>query len=123
MVASGTDCVCGSWLTAEARIGTTFELCQNGQFGCHDCLWISMNAGPTYFPPPFDLTAQVGFPLLWVIDSDFPADNEICIPIALPNDPNLVGVTIYTDVVTHPNPLTSVEDLGLCGAFQFTIVN
>lgn len=123
MVASGDDCDCGSWLTAEARIGTTFELCQNGQAGCHDCLWVSLNAGPTSFGPPFNLTANIGFPLIAVLDFDFPANNEICLPITLPNDQNLVGRTLYFEVVTHPNPLTSPADIGFCGAFQFTIVN
>jgi hypothetical protein len=45
------------------------------------------------------------------------------VPIDLPNDQNLVGLTRYFEVVTHPNPLTSFRDIGFCGAFEFTIVN
>lgn len=123
MLASGSECECGTWATAPARIGTTIQLCQNGQAGCHDCLWISGIAGPTRFGAPFNLTSQVGFPLLAILDYDFGPNNEICTPIAIPNDPQLVGVTLYFDVLTHPNPFGSIADLGFCGAFDFTIVN
>ena len=121
MLGSGLDCRCGSWATGPARIGTTVDICQAGREGCHDCVWISLNAGPTEFGAPFNLTAPIGLPLLAQLGFDFPSGNDVCFSVPIPHDANLVGLTLYFSVLTHDYPLVSLDQFGFCGPLSVTI--
>ena len=116
-VGSTNECRLATYMVGDPSIGSTVELCQSGPQGCHDCLWISDLPGPTNVG---GTSVPVGFPLLFVFDyGEFNARQEICQTLVIPNDQQLVGLTIYTAVATFPTSDPLNRTLG--STFQFTI--
>ncbi|MGE0142621.1 MAG: hypothetical protein AB7T19_04965 [Planctomycetota bacterium] len=123
VLGNATNCACGAWANGPARLGQPVTICQEGEAGCHDCVWVSLEAGPTPFGAPFNLIAPIGLPILAVFDFDFPSNNRICFELDVPNDANLVGLTLYFATLTHPAILTGPQDLSFCGPMSLTIQN
>jgi hypothetical protein len=123
VLGNAANCACGAWANGPARLGERVTICQEGEAGCHDCVWVSLEAGPTPIGAPFNLIAPIGLPILTQFDFDFPSNNRICFDLDVPNDPNLVGVTLYFATLTHPAILTGPEDMSFCGPMSLTIQN
>jgi hypothetical protein len=91
-------CSTSIWIVGEPRIGNTISFCQNGQRGCHDCLWASLNPGPTEF---FGRTIPIGFPLFSVLDFGPFIGTSRCRNVFIPNDPGLAGAVFYFMILSR----------------------
>lgn len=89
----GQTCLSTISIVGQPRLNTTIQFCINGSPNCHACIWASKNAGPTVIG---NITIPIGFPLIDYFDlGSFPPSGQICTPIPIPNDPNLVGRSFY----------------------------
>lgn len=101
-----TGCRPSGWLTNVPRIGTRLTICLNGEPGCSGCFIGSFFPGPIQVGP---FRIPIGLPLAF--DVFFPPlgrNAATCIHWDIPNDPSLVGRSIYVAVAT---PGTSLDDL------------
>lgn len=103
---TNTGCRPSGWLTAAPRIGTTVGICLNGQPTCSGCFIGSLVPGPVNVGP---FRLPIGLPLLFdVFLPPLPQNTLLCVRFAIPNDPGLIGRTVYLAVAT---PGTSLDDL------------
>jgi len=103
---ANAGCRPSGWLTAAPRIGTTIGICLNGQPSCSGCFIGSLTPGPTIIGP---FRIPVGLPLLFdVFMPPLPTNAAFCIPVEIPDDPGLVGRSIYVALAT---PGTVLDDL------------
>tara|TARA_R110002072_G_scaffold46591_6_gene128933 strand:+ start:6 stop:1016 length:1011 start_codon:yes stop_codon:yes gene_type:complete len=117
-VGSCDQCRTSIYTTGQTSIGSTFNLCATGGFGCHACIWISATPGPTIVQ---GVTIPVGFPIAaaWTL-GNFGiggTGNSQCISISVPNNSQLQGFEFYTANVTF-NAL-NVQGYGFSP--QFTV--
>ena len=115
---NGGDCDISFFTTADPRIGTTFDICQSGPEGCHDCMWVSLTPGPVTVG---GIELPIGLPILFGFDfGEFGPNQEFCQPLSVPNDPLLIGTTLYFAVATFP--ASDPTNVSLSSAFELTIV-
>lgn len=99
-------CRPSGWLTGPPRIGTSIGICLNGQPSCSGCFIGSLFPGPSIVGP---FRIPIGLPLLFdVFFPPLPGNSFFCFPVDIPNDPGLVGRTIYVALAT---PGSSLDDL------------
>jgi hypothetical protein len=97
---TNNDCRGSVYVVGPPRIGQEITICDAALPGCHDCLWVSLNAGPTMF---MGFVFPLGLPLLAIVNrNDIPASGMNCVVLDIPNDPRLVGRAIYFAHLTHP---------------------
>ena len=97
-LSNGNDCAGLIYLSGTARKGTTIPFCMSAATGCHGCLLISLNKGPTKFG---NLVIPIGMPILEVVSlPPFPPSNTVCLPFAIPDDARLVGKNFYFSLAT-----------------------
>ena len=103
------------------RIGAQISMVVSGSNLCHSCLWISKNAGPTVIPP---VTIPIGLPLLnWLDYGAIPPSGSFTVPISIPADPNLIGLSLYFSNVSFPsNQTPSVTNLQFSPAAILTFL-
>ena len=77
---------------APAAIGTTIELCATSAAGCHGCLLVSADPGPTQIG---SILVPIGLPLLATIVFPVFPQAPICAPLTIPDNPQLVGMSLY----------------------------
>jgi hypothetical protein len=94
-------CVTGVFIRGEPRIGNEIDICITGSNGCHACPWVSNFPGPTVIGT---FVIPIGLPLLASYDlGDFIGGiNELCLHVAIPNNPALIGLHFYFTNLTHP---------------------
>ncbi|MBK8975451.1 MAG: hypothetical protein IPM29_05965 [Planctomycetes bacterium] len=116
-LANGGDCLISFYTVGEPRIGSTIEFCQAGPRGCHDCLWFSLTPGPVTVA---GIELPIGLPLLFGFDfGQFGANQEFCQSISIPNDPMLIGLTLYFAVGTFP--VSNPAQVSLSSAYELTV--
>ena len=97
-LSNGNDCAGLIYLSGTAKKGTTIPFCMSAATGCHGCLLISLNKGPTRFG---NLVIPIGMPILEVVSlPPFPIANTVCLPFAIPDDAKLVGKSLYFTLAT-----------------------
>lgn len=101
LLGSGRECVTSVYTVGATSPGQTFDLCVNGDFGCHACLWLSLTPGPVTVGS-FDI--PIGLPIVAAFTfGNFgfaPHGTEICVPVSVPNNPAVSGFTFYATNVT-----------------------
>ncbi len=99
-------CRPSGWLTNVPRIGNRLTMCLNGEPGCAGCFIGSLFPGPVQVGP---FRIPIGLPLAF--DLFFPPlgrNSATCLTFDVPDDPNLIGRSIYVALAT---PGTSLDDL------------
>jgi hypothetical protein len=87
--------------TGQPSLGAQITMTIQGSSQCHSCLWVSKNPGPTQVG---SVTVPIGVPLLNALDyGQLPAAGSITIPLTIPNDPNLIGLSLYFTNVSFPS--------------------
>lgn len=98
VVKAGEGCVPNFWITGEPSLGNTFNFCASALAGCHGCMLGSFDPGPTPVGP---LVLPIGLPLAFAFGLPvFPTTNAICVPVGLPREPSLVGLTLHITLAT-----------------------
>ncbi|HKB16629.1 MAG TPA: hypothetical protein VKF62_11220 [Planctomycetota bacterium] len=98
-ISSSAGCEPGEFLQGTPSIGSTVTLVMTGTPGCCGCLGVSDSAGPTLLPnipgaPP--ILVPLGTPVHVLISTTtITAGTTVTVPITIPNDLSLVGVTFY----------------------------
>jgi hypothetical protein len=100
------DCEPNSWFIGEPRIGSTVTLVQSGAPGCSGCVVYSFSPGPITIS---GVQVPVGLPAFELVSAIQPSNTVATFQIPIPNDVNLVGVTIYFAVVLVDPSFTVVE--------------
>jgi len=108
--ASGTEagylgscdiCRTALYTVGDTSPGQTFFLCATGTYGCHACIWASAIEGPVTIG---GVTLPIGLPLeVQFTLGNFGlggAGNSFCVPVAVPNNQQLVGYEFYAANVT-----------------------
>ena len=101
-VGSCDECRTSIYTVGQTAIGSTFDLCATGGFGCHACIWISATPGPTVLQ---GITIPVGLPIAaaWTL-GNFGiggTGNYDCIQVPVPNNTQLQGFEFYVANVTY----------------------
>lgn len=115
-ISNGPECTGGGWLVGAPCIGNTISLVMSTPAGCHGCLGVSTDPGPIILG---SVVIPIGMPFHVLVASFGAPAMPVVKPITIPNDPLLVGLTIYAVVVTlDPMNLTT---LFVADQFSFTI--
>ena len=101
-VGSCDQCRTSIYTVGQTTVGSTFDLCVTGGFGCHSCMWISATPGPTIVQ---GVTVPVGWPIAaaWEL-GNFGiggTGNYACIPFSVPNNAQLQGFEFYVANLTY----------------------
>jgi len=96
-IGTGKECATSMYVLGEPKIGETIQFCQSGSKCCHDCLWISLDPGPTVIG---GYVIPVGLPLVFSADFGRFGSKPTCLPLSIPNDPLLSGLSIYFAIAT-----------------------
>ena len=112
-------CVTGLFIRGEPRIGNEVDICITGSNGCHACPWSSLFPGPTVIGT---FVIPIGLPLLanWDLGDFVGGINELCLHVAIPNNPALIGVHFYFTNLTHPEG--DPAKFSFSPAFHFAIL-
>ncbi|HZN37675.1 MAG TPA: hypothetical protein VFD82_02670 [Planctomycetota bacterium] len=112
-------CVTGMFIRGEPRIGNEIDVCITGSNGCHGCPWSSLFPGPTVIGT---FVLPIGLPLLanWDLGDFVGGITELCLHVAIPNNPALIGVNFYFTNLTHPEGDPAA--FSFSPAFHFAIV-
>lgn len=102
-------CRTAMYTTGDRSPGGQFDICVTGGFGCHACVWVSATAGPTTVG---NITVPIGLPIAAAFTlGNFGlggAGTSFCVPVSVPNNPQLSGFTFYAVNVTY-NALNVVD--------------
>jgi hypothetical protein len=115
-IGDGPGCRVGGWIVGEPNIGNTVQFVMDTPEGCHGCIVASGDPGPTMFG---SLTVPIGMPMVPIMIVTTAPPTPTVLDLAIPNDPNLVGVTIYF-VVAAIDPMT-LTGLNITDQFSVTI--
>lgn len=119
-VGSCDECRTSIYTVGQTSIGSTFDLCVTGGFGCHACMWISATPGPTVLQ---GVTIPLGLPIAaaWTLGNFGLGGigNSACIQVAVPNNTQLQGFEFYVANVTY-NAL-NLHGYGFSPTFTVTI--
>ena len=97
------------WITAAPKINSTLELCVSGEPEATGYLLASFNPTPTTIGP---IVIPIGPPFANQAQVVIPNGGTICVPVQIPNEPSLVGTTIYWTFATItgvPSPFITLE--------------
>ncbi|MFK7741207.1 MAG: hypothetical protein AB8H80_12885 [Planctomycetota bacterium] len=102
IVGSCELCRTSVYLVGNPSVGSTFDICVTGGFGCHACLWVSGTPGPVVVS---GIELPVGLPIAAAWDlGDFGlgnASNTLCLTVPVPNNAQLAGFQFYLANVTY----------------------
>jgi hypothetical protein len=102
-------CRTAMYTTGSRTPGGQFDICVSGGYGCHACVWVSATAGPTTVG---NETIPIGLPIAaaWTLGNFglAGAGNSFCIPVNVPNNPQLSGFTFHVVNITY-NALNVVD--------------
>jgi hypothetical protein len=85
------------WITAPPHLATTTQLCFGGRPRAVGTLLASLFPGPTMVGP---IELPIGLPLALTLKlPPIPLSGTQCFPVQIPDDPQLVGITIYFTVI------------------------
>ncbi|MFT4512677.1 MAG: hypothetical protein ACI89X_001533 [Planctomycetota bacterium] len=119
-VGGGEECLTSVYTVGATTVGQSFDICVTGGFGCHVCLWVSAMPGPVVVG---GFTVPIGLPLLGAYDLGNlglgGAGSSLCLPVTVPNDPLLSGLTLYLANVSY-NAL-NLTNVTFSAAFELTI--
>lgn len=100
VIANGPKCETAIYVVGEPRIGSTIDFCVSGGTGCHVCVWVSATPGPSEYD---GRVVPIGLPLLASADlGPIVYANVMCFDFTIPDEPGLVGTSLYFTNVTHP---------------------
>lgn len=98
------------FIGASPTIGTTVNFCVSAAPACTGC-WIgSLFPGPVQVGP---INLPIGVPLLFEVMLQLPVSANVCFPLAIPSNQNLVGVTVYLTFATLNTAAPPPSGLGL----------
>ena len=107
----GTNfCATSMFTIGTPCIGNTIQFCQSGPVNCHDCVWVSTTPGPSIAGP---YVLPIGLPALFIADLGFfDETQEFCVSIDVPDDPSLIGESLFFAVATYPEIDPSDSSVG-----------
>lgn len=115
-IGNAVGCAPAAWMSGEPCIGNTVTFTMSSTAGCHGCLFMSRNPGPTVFN---GVSYDIGVPVTDILIAiPFPATSVISKDITIPNNTNLVGKDFHF-IVADINPNTMMVELS--DTFSVTI--
>jgi len=112
------------WITSPPHIATTTQLCFGGSPRAVGTLLASLFPGPSMVGP---IELPIGLPLALTLKlPPIPMSGTQCFPVEIPDDPQLVGITIYFTVIypltNRPPRLQRPETLEFTPRFDMKIL-
>lgn len=101
-VGSCDECRTALYTVGQTSVGSSFDLCVTGGYGCHACVWVSGSAGPSVVG---GITIPIGLPIAAAYTlGNFGlggTGNSVCVPVSVPNNTQLVGFEFHAVNITY----------------------